>query len=142
MFPYHKPKPQIPDSDKEASNPSSPIKDVFKRLAKQRQNLKTNPNLKTDTKMNMEEGDEKTPTSLMKKELQTLTLFTGKREDLRKFLQEVNIYLLANGHVYATYQDNILFVLSFMSEGDTNSWKKEFFEAAKQMNPFTLEKYD
>ena len=28
--------------------------------------------------------------------------------------------------------DKVLFVLSYMSEGDTNSWKEEFFETAEQ----------
>ena len=28
--------------------------------------------------------------------------------------------------------DKVLFVLSYMSEGDANSWKEEFFETAEQ----------
>ena len=68
----------------------------------------------------------------IKKKLKTPTPYTGKREDLRKFLQEIKIYLLANGDNYPTNQDKILFVLSYMSDGDANSWKEEFFEAAEQ----------
>jgi hypothetical protein len=30
--------------------------------------------------------------------------------------------------------DKILFVLSYMSEGDANSWKEEFFDSAEQMS--------
>jgi hypothetical protein len=68
-----------------------------------------------------------------KKKLNTPTPFTGKREDLRKFLQEVKIYLLANKDVYPTDLDKVLFVISYMNEGDANSWKEEFFDTAEQI---------
>ena len=77
-----------------------------------------------------------------KKELKTPTPFTGKRDDLRKFLQEVKIYLLANKHIYSTDQDKILFVLSYMSEGDAASWKEEFYESKEALPTFDLGKYD
>jgi len=67
-----------------------------------------------------------------KKKLKTPTPFSGKREDLRKFLQEVKIYLLANGDAYPNDMDKVLFVLSYMSDGDANSWKEEFFDTAEQ----------
>lgn len=68
----------------------------------------------------------------MRKKLKTPTPFSGKREDLRKFLQEVKIYLLANREAYPTDLDKVLFVLSYMSEGDANSWKEEFVDTAEQ----------
>jgi hypothetical protein len=68
----------------------------------------------------------------IKKKLKTPTPFSGKREDLRKFLQEIKIYLLANGDAYSTDLDKVLFVLSYMSDGDANSWKEEFFDTAEQ----------
>ena len=52
----------------------------------------------------------------IKKKLKTPTPYSGKRE-LRKFLQEVKIYLLANGDAYPDDMDKVLFVLSYMSEG-------------------------
>jgi hypothetical protein len=67
-----------------------------------------------------------------KKKLKAPTPYSGKREDLRKFLQEVKFNLLANADAYPTDLDKILFVLSYMSEGDANSWKEEFFESAEQ----------
>lgn len=67
-----------------------------------------------------------------KKKLKTPTPFTGKREDLRKFLQEVKLYLLANRDIYPTNLDKVLFVLSYMSEGDANSWKEEYVDTAEQ----------
>jgi Retrotransposon gag protein/Zinc knuckle len=68
----------------------------------------------------------------MKKKLKTPTPFSGKREDLRKFLQETKLYLLANKDAYPANEDKVLFVLSYMSEGDANSWKEEFVETAEQ----------
>jgi len=67
-----------------------------------------------------------------KKKLKTPTPFSGKREDLRKFLQETKLYLLANKDAYPGNEDKVLFVLSYMSEGDANSWKEEFVETAEQ----------
>lgn len=82
-----------------------------------------------------------------KKKLKAPTPFSGKRDDLRKFLQEVKIYLLANGDAYPTDLDKVLFVLSYMSEGDANSWKEEFFDTAEQKSaqdgsPLKLGTYD
>ena len=67
-----------------------------------------------------------------KKKLKTPTPYSGKREELRKFLQEVKIYLLANKSSYPENLDKILFVLSYMSEGDTNSWKEEYIDSIEQ----------
>ena len=68
-----------------------------------------------------------------KKKLRPPTPFSGKREDLRKFLQELKIFLLGNTDAYPSDLDKILFVLSYMSEGDANSWKEEFFDSAEQI---------
>ena len=67
-----------------------------------------------------------------KKKLKTPTPFSGKREDLRKFLQKVKIYLLVNSGIYTSNLDKVLFVLSYMTEGDANSWKEEFYNTAEQ----------
>ena len=67
-----------------------------------------------------------------KKKLRPPTPFSGKLEDLRKFLQEIKNFLLGNADAYPSNLDKILFVLSYMSEGDANSWKEEFFNSAEQ----------
>ena len=54
-----------------------------------------------------------TVSSNIKKKLKTPTPFSGKREDLHKFLQEIKIYLLANGDAYPNDLDKVLFVLSY-----------------------------
>ena len=78
----------------------------------------------------MVESNTETGTSnasfVIKKKLKTPTPFSGKREDLQKFLQEVKIYFLANSEIYTSDLDKVLFVLSYMTEGDANSWKEEF----------------
>ena len=75
-----------------------------------------------------------TPTTSthIKKKLKTPTPFSGKREDLRNFFQEIKIYLLANGDAYPTDLDKVLLVLSYMRNGDANSWKEKFFNSAEQ----------
>ena len=84
----------------------------------------------------MVESNTETGTSnasfVTKKKLKTPTPFSGKREDLRKFLQEDKIYLLVNSGIYTSDLDKILFVLSYMTEGDANSWKEEFYDTAEQ----------
>ena len=67
-----------------------------------------------------------------KKKLKEPTPFSGKRDDLRKFLQEIKLYLLGNKQHYPEDEDKVLFVLSYMNEGDANSWKEEFVETAEQ----------
>ena len=39
---------------------------------------------------------------------------------------------MANGDAYSTDLDKVLYVLSYMSNGDANSWKEEFFDSAEQ----------
>ena len=64
--------------------------------------------------------------------------FTGKWEDLKKFLQDMNLYLLVNNKVYDTDVKKIAFVLSFMNEGDVASWKEQLLEDAMALETFDL----
>ena len=57
-------------------------------------------------------------------------LFTGKREDLKKFLQDISLYILVNDKIYNTNTKKITFALSFMNEGDAASWKEQLLEEA------------
>ena len=61
-----------------------------------------------------------------------IKLKNHNREDLWKILQEVKIYLLANSGIYTSDLDKVLFVLSYMTKGDANSWKQEFYDTAEQ----------
>ena len=40
---------------------------------------------------------------------------------------------MANGEAYSKDLDKVLFVLSYMSEGDANSWKEEYIDTAEQI---------
>lgn len=55
--------------------------------------------------------------------------FTGKREELGKFLRDIALHLAVNDHIYLNDIKKITFVLSFMTEGDAASWKEEFLES-------------
>ena len=61
--------------------------------------------------------------------------FSGKREDLKKFLQQVNLYMDINTKTYRNDMMKIAFILSFMDEGDTSSWKEQFLEEATSTFP-------
>jgi hypothetical protein len=56
--------------------------------------------------------------------------FTGKREELKKFLQDVKLYLLVNEKIYDNDVKKISFALSFMNEGDAASYKEQLLEVA------------
>ena len=53
-------------------------------------------------------------------------VFSGKRTELNKFLQDVLVYLMVNKEVYNNDEKKIVYLLSFMTEGDAASWKEEF----------------
>ena len=61
--------------------------------------------------------------------------FSGKREDLKKFLQQVNLYMDVNAKIYHNNMIKIAFVLSFIDEGDASSWKEQFLEEATSTSP-------
>ena len=56
--------------------------------------------------------------------LHTPTDFHGARELTTKFLQEVEMYMLANAEIYNTEERKVLFALSFMNGGVAGSWKQ------------------
>ena len=53
-------------------------------------------------------------------------VFSGKRTELNKFLQDVLVYLTVNKEVYNNDEKKIMYLLSFMTEGDAALWKEEF----------------
>ena len=68
--------------------------------------------------------------------------FSGKREDLKKFLQQVNLYMDINEKTYHNDMTKIVFVLSFMDEGDTSSWKEQFLKEATSTSPHNYGTWD
>ena len=76
-------------------------------------------------------------TKVMEIKLNQPKPFTGKQEDLKKFLQDTNLYLLVNSKVYDTDIKKIMFALSFMNEGDVASWKEQLLEDAMALQRLT-----
>lgn len=56
------------------------------------------------------------------------TVFSGKRTDLRKILMTCKMYLQANWTIYNNNEKKVVFILSFMMEGDTASWKDQWLD--------------
>ena len=61
-----------------------------------------------------------------KTELNPPRIFTGKRTDLRRFLQDTFVFLTINKEHYNNDDKKIAFVMSFMTDGDAALWKEEF----------------
>ena len=64
--------------------------------------------------------------------------FTRKREDLKKFLQDTNLYLMVNNKVYNTGIKKIAFSLSFMNKGNATLWKEQLLEDVMAISPIDL----
>src|ERR1700678_3343556 len=56
--------------------------------------------------------------------------FDGKRENLRKFVQDGELYLMINKKIYDDDLKKMGFFLLFMNEGDAASWKEQLLEDA------------
>src|ERR1700678_4242296 len=54
------------------------------------------------------------------------THFTGNRDDLDNFIQDCTLYLTLNRAVYKTDEKQIIFMLSYMTEGTARAWKEAF----------------
>ena len=72
-----------------------------------------------------EDMAEAAPT-IKKTELNPPKVFTGKRTDLQRFLQDTFIFLTINKEHYNTDDKKIAFVMSFMTDRDAALWKQEF----------------
>ena len=56
------------------------------------------------------------------------TPFSGKRRDLKKFLMTCKMHLQANWAIYDNDEKKVVFVLSFMTEGDTATWREQWLD--------------
>src|ERR1700678_3170158 len=54
------------------------------------------------------------------------TRFSGNRHDLNNFIQDCMLYLSLNRAVYETDEKQIIFMLSYMTEGSARAWKEAF----------------
>ena len=67
--------------------------------------------------------------------------FTGKRENLNKFIQDCELHLLINRKVYDEDLKKIGFILALMPEGEAANWKEQFVSNARKTIPFDLGTY-
>jgi Domain of unknown function (DUF4939) len=56
--------------------------------------------------------------------------FDGNRENFKKFLQNVGVYMDVNHETYNNDLRKIAFILSFMATGSAATWKAQFIEEA------------
>ena len=56
------------------------------------------------------------------------TPFSGKRGDLKKFLMTCKMHLQANRAIYNNDEKKVVFVLSFMTEGDAATWREQWLD--------------
>ena len=54
--------------------------------------------------------------------------FSGRRGDLKKFLMTCKMHLQANQAIYNNDKKKMVFVLSFMTEGDTATWREQWLD--------------
>ena len=64
--------------------------------------------------------------TIKKTKLNPPRIFTGKRTDLQRFLQDTFVFLTINKEHYNNDNKKIVFVMSFMTDGDAALWKEEF----------------
>lgn len=55
-------------------------------------------------------------------------MFSGKREELKRFMQDCDLYLTINNKIFDTDIKKIGFVIALMTEGDAVSWKEKFLK--------------
>ena len=70
--------------------------------------------------------------TIKKTELNPPKIFTGKRTDLQRFLQDTFVFLTINKDHYNTDDKKIAFIMSFMTDGDAALWKQEFISKVIQ----------
>ena len=63
--------------------------------------------------------------------------YDGNRENFKKFLQDVEIYMDVNHEVYRNDLIKIAFVLLFMNSGPAATWKYQFVEEKNKLPPPT-----
>ena len=109
--------------------PNSPIENLFSQILEFRshQNPPTQTNIMA------------TPVTNGTKEiaLNKPDTYNGNRENFKKFLQDVEIYMDVNHEVYQNDLIKIAFVLSFMNSGPAATWKYQFVEEKNKLPPPT-----
>ena len=69
-----------------------------------------------------------TETSMKEVKKKTPNVFSGKRVELKRFLQTCKLYLQANKKTYNTDEKKVILILSYMNEGNAANWKEQFLD--------------
>ena len=65
--------------------------------------------------------------------------FTGDRNNVSSFLQDVDLYFIMNLHIYDTDDKKIVFILLFLTNGAAQTWKELFLtEKTKKEGGYNL----
>ena len=56
------------------------------------------------------------------------TPFSGKCRDLKKFLMTCKMHLQANRAIYDNDEKKVVYILSFMTEGDAATWREQWLD--------------
>ena len=71
------------------------------------------------------------------------TPFSGKCGELKKFLMTCKMHLQANRAIYDNDEKKVVFILSFMTEGDAATWREQWLdeldEKAKTANKMDMD---
>ena len=104
------------------SEPSQALTSFFQSL------LDYNRRTMADTTM----ANATTETSTKEVRFNVLKPFSGKRGDLKKFPRTCRMYLQTNSEMYNTDERKVVFVLSFMTEGDAANWKDQWLDELEE----------
>lgn len=64
--------------------------------------------------------------------------FDGERTKVESFIRSCKLYLHINDKIYDDNEKKVAFVLSFMTEGNAQSWADDFLNTAFETTPATL----
>jgi Ty3 transposon capsid-like protein/Zinc knuckle len=112
---------------------SEPTERLFNALLGQTNvtNINTITNVPNPTTMT-------TPAKPTELKLSPPKAFSGKRNEFDRFIQDVKLYLELNEDIYDNDKKKIAYALSFMNEGDAESWKGQFITAADKPTGLAL----
>ena len=63
-----------------------------------------------------------------KTHLKKPTPFHGDKKLIKKFLQECDLYILGNAKDFPTNDSKVIFILSYMDDGEAEEWKQYFID--------------
>ena len=97
-------------------------------LEKSFQNLSLNDEPETEPEPEEPGGTMAQPGNNPEVKMNYPKIFTGNRSETKRFIQDCDLYLTINAHIYNSDVKRIGFVTALMTEDDAASWKEQFIE--------------